>query len=349
MKKTEMELQAIREKLAMLQAEQPVADVAAVPWSSPQQAARPFSQPAQPSQPTTEATPQALAIAALKQRSNNQGNHHSAQDTNGFRQEADRRMGELISQEIYRLEVMAQNINERSQQQAAEILAMKRSAQQAAVALRRQGIHDHPQLDIIEQFLEPYPSAAVPRLERNSSGEFCLTHATINLHSAEQEAAHTAQTLRNRQTFHSQGQSALFSQAISSGPEVSDLLDDPAVDYPTPISRRRPQQGWLSSLRRLTGSVGSDRAHTLDEEPAIAKARFSWMDAAIWFSAAAIARIMLEAIVVSFPFLRMPLLLVLFSVISFAIYRVFTAKSSDFTAAYRLGITLLGLFIGGSF
>ncbi|MEL6856620.1 MAG: hypothetical protein AAFO83_16180, partial [Cyanobacteria bacterium J06607_13] len=306
-------------------------------------------QPVQPSQPTTEATPQALAIAALKQRSNNQSTHQ-AQSSNGYRQEADKRMGELISQEIYRLEVMAQNINERSQQQAAEILAMKRSAQQAAVALRRHGIHDHPQLDIIEQFLEPYPSAAVPRLERNSSGEFCLTHATINLHSAEQEAAHTAQTLRNRQTFHSQGQSALFSQAISSGPEVSDLLDDPATDYPTPISRRRSQQGWLFGLRRLTGWFGSDRTITnTDGDPAIAQARFSWMDAAIWFSTAAIARIVIEAIIVSFPFLRMPLLLILFSVISFAIYRVFTSKSSDFTAAYRLGITLLGLFVGGSF
>ncbi|MEL6158766.1 MAG: hypothetical protein AAGJ95_14495 [Cyanobacteria bacterium J06554_11] len=346
MKKTEMELQAIREKLLMLQAEQPATEVASMPWSSPQQTARPFSQPVSPSQAATEASPQAVAIATLKQRSNNQ----STQGSDSYRQETDSRITELISQEIYRLEVLAQNINERSQQQTAEILAMKRSAQQAAVALRRQGIHDHPQLDIIEQFLQPYPSAAVPRLERNSSGEFCLTHATINLHSAEQEAAHTAQTLRNLQSSsqpHSRPE--LFSQAISAGPDMQDLLDDPATEYPSPLGHRRPQQGWLSGIRKLSGKFSSDRTAPSDRNQAIASSRFSWMDGAIWFSAAAITRIVLAAIIASFPFLRMPLLLILFSAISFAIYRVFTSKSSDFTPAYRLGITLLGLFLGGSF
>ena len=73
------------------------------------------------------------------------------------------------------------------------------------------------------------------------------------------------------------------------------------------------------------------------------------MDGAIWFSAAAIVRIILEAIVLSYPPLRMPLMLILFSAITFSIYRGFVSKSSDPTFAYRLGTVLLGLFIGGSF
>ncbi|MGB3574376.1 MAG: hypothetical protein WBA01_20250, partial [Phormidesmis sp.] len=78
-------------------------------------------------------------------------------------------------------------------------------------------------------------------------------------------------------------------------------------------------------------------------------ARFSWMDGAIWFSAAAIVRIVLEAIVLSYPPIRIPLMLILFSAISFSIYRGLISRSSDPTSVYRLGVVLLGLFIGGSF
>ncbi|MEO0769735.1 MAG: hypothetical protein AAFY72_09915, partial [Cyanobacteria bacterium J06649_4] len=186
MKKTDMELQAIREKLLQLQAEPAAAEVMSMPWSSSQQVPRTsvhVSAPVRQSPMSTGSTVSsygatsenrpARAAETLKQRSNAQTSAHA---------------NELINQEIERLQIHAHNINERSQQQAAEILAMKRSAQQATVALRRHGLQDHPQLGIIEQFLEAYPSVAVPHLERDSSGQFCLRHDSINLHHAEQEA-----------------------------------------------------------------------------------------------------------------------------------------------------------------
>jgi len=363
-----------------------------MPWSSPQrssfdgapfssaaahpkqQAARQHtSQRADHSTAKPTVSPQAMAIEALKQRSGASG-ASGAQST-----QASNRANELVSQEIYRMEVHAQNINERSQQQANEILALKRSAQQAAIALRRQGIHSHPQLDTITKFLEHYPSTAVPHLERDTQGHFVLGHTTVNLNHAEQEAQITADALRNRtaaaslsypdslekdthtvsspQSPFSQApfSQTPFSQAVSAGPSMDDYLGsvdrylegnttDRLAQTRTNDRAGRKSKPWNLNLGKLfsrmkrkppTGSAPSNR-------------RFSLLDGAIWFSGAAIARIMIEGIVLSYPILRMPLLLILFCAISFAIYRVVVSKSSDLTSAYRLGITLLGLFLGSS-
>ncbi|MGD1863478.1 MAG: hypothetical protein ACFB0D_02880 [Phormidesmis sp.] len=365
MKKTDMELQAIRDKLRLLESEPPAGETISMPWSSPQASAfgqssfesSPFSSAAQSvRQPSSSGhasngSRQATAIEALKHRSGAQAS----------------RADELVSQEIYRMEVHAQNINERSQQQATEILALKRSAQQAALALRRQGIHSHPQLDTIAKFLEQYPSAAVPHLTRDSQGHFALNHTTINLHHAEQEAQLTAETLRNRKSAAyresyeepnsaSKGSNSVqpfvkmpfsqppFSQPVTAGPSVEDYLENEPTESGSHSRSSRKSRRWGLNLGNLFNRTKRNRPSYSNS----AKSRFSWLDGAIWFSGAAIARIMIEAAVLSYPILRMPLLLILFSVISFAIYRVVVTKSSDLTSAYRLGITLLGLFLGSS-
>ncbi len=421
MKKTDMELQAIREKLRLLESEPVAGDVLSMPWSSPQahssqiHSSRTDSvlvNPAQKSdshasKPSYQRaadvadSPQAAVMETLRKRSVTQ------------RQESTSRANELVEQEIGRLELQARHINERSQQQATELLAMKRSAQQAAVALRRQGIH-HPQLDTIAQFLEQYPSASVPHLERDTQGQFSLSHTTINLHHAEQEAIDTAQVLRRLHSgsSHAAGQtpeaSSLtassgpshtpFSHPIESGPSVDKYLspafkisdkisnkvsNKPSGSPPSGRQRSRPGKQWQVALRNLLMKLKkqaavtfSDRVSTpypsdnstegdsldygpqdygpLDYGPDAriykrSPARFSWMDGAIWFSAAAIVRIVLEAIVLSYPPIRIPLMLILFSAISFSIYRGLISRSSDPTSVYRLGVVLLGLFIGGSF
>ncbi len=373
MKKTDMELQAIRDKLRLLESESPAGDVLSAPWSSPKRSpfsASPLGNASQPdqlrnvqqqaTQQVGASSPQAVAIETLKQRS-------------GAANHANSRADELISQEIYRLEVQAQDINERSQQQANEILALKRSAQQAAVALRRQGICSHPQLGTIAKFLEQYPSAAVPHLERDGQGQFVLSHTTVNLHHAEQEALNTAEALRNRKSkspfFYQEPDQAdketettldlrtvaqpfarvPFSQPVASGPKFNDSVEKDAAEKGAAKQRNRRSsrrgKQWTASIRSLFRRV-KQNALTYSYP---ANSRFSLLDGAIWFSGAAIARIVLEALVLNYPILRMPLLLVLFSAISFAIYRVVVSKSTDLTSAYRLGITLLGLFIGGSF
>ena len=415
MKKTDMELQAIRDKLKQLESEPPAGDVLSMPWSAPQtpfssavHTAQTSAKPATSSQASQVKSPQAAAMATLRQRSISQGgslpaghtgNQPSSRQPTG---EANRRAQALVAQEIERLEIHARNINQRSQEQTAEILAMKSSAQQAVVALRRQGIDD-PQLKTIAQFLEQYPSASVPYLDRDSQGHFTLSHNTINLHHAEQEAVETANALRNnhrRSTGGSRAQSdqswssapVPFSQPVTPGPSLDQYFDE-SVSAAAQGRRPRPKKQPMSALLNLMLQIkkshqsllkqpvlaGSFTASTPDQfgvsENGIAQKSvsqnktnqnrigqnlttahqnkaskgFSWMDGAIWLSTAAITRIVLEAIVLSYPIVRMPLMVVLFSVISLSIYRVFVSKSSDPTPAYRLGVVLLGLFLGSAF
>ena len=199
MKSTDMELQAIREKLQLLQAEPPAAETLVLPWSEAGGTAsvpQPFRSavPAANQSPQQKLdhqnpnkSPQEIAIEALKQRSR------------GGDQAANARIDNLVAQELYRLEVQANYINERSQQQAADIMALKRSAQQASVGLRRQGIHTHPQLTAITQFLESYESAAVPRMEKDDQGHFNLTYDTVDFSiEPSKMRSITAHTLRNR-------------------------------------------------------------------------------------------------------------------------------------------------------
>jgi len=353
MNKTDMELQAIKDKLLSLQAEPAAAEGLSAPWPGPQQASYPVymgestyrQQLTAQSKAAEEAeeSRQAMAIKALRKRSGNP--------------QADN----MVAQEINRLEVLANNINERSQQQATEIVAMKRSAQQAAVALRRQGVHDHPKLQVIEQFLSAYPSTSVPLLERDNQGQFRLNHTVVDLHHAEQEASNIANALRRRQSVGNSVErerlpynSDLFREPIS--PEVAGNRQAKSSGQRGSASSQKGSTLGLKKLLASLSKIGQrqrTKAPDLDNLPQQSErvsgnSAFSWTDAAIWFSGAAIARIILEAIVVSVPLLRMPILLLLFSVISFSIYRVVVAKSIEMPAVYRLAITLIGLIVGGS-
>lgn len=386
MKKTDMELQAIREKLLQLQAEPATGEVLSAPWSSSQHVSQASSKvwsearseirseaqsevtyrqrlSSQPPKTTLE-SPQAAAIQTLRERSNSPSSPSARSATVNAQAES------MVALELDRLQVLAGNINERSQQQASEILAMKRSAQQAAVALRRQGIHNHPDLHIIEQFLSAYPSASVPLLERDSRGQFCLNHSVVDLHQAEQEASNIAHALRSRRTGGHSSENFSEKESMSYGND-SILFSEPVeqslkagletehserfAERRVGSTRSRRSKGGLKKLLfslKKTFQRPHKRGAAANAFVSAAgqgmESSFSWTDAAIWFSGAAIARIVLEAVVTSVPLLHMPILLILFSAISFSIYRVVVAKSIHMPSVYRLAITLLGLIVGGS-
>ena len=389
-----MELQAIREKLQQLQAEPPAAETLALPWSEAGQAASTsgsFGQSLSPVPPAENQgpdqnpnkCPQELAIEALKQRSRG-----SDQATNA-------RIDNLVSQELYRLEVQANYINERSQQQATDIMALKRSAQQASVGLRRQGIHNHPQLAAITQFLESYQSAVVPHIERDDKGHFTLTYDTVDFHRAEQEAVDTAHTLRNRRRATPQPPSQVpFSQPVAAEPFIAfeksrhsstyqvaadwmQAATNSTVDTLTQLfgsgldqffgqrgSRRRRQrkhpakfapEGFDSELAGLPlsdweeGMMDSDFSDDSAEEGYYSSSQFSWLDGAIWFSGAAIARIIVRDIAINHPIVQTAFLVALVGVIVFALYQVIISKSNDYSLVYRLCIGIAGLFLAGLF
>lgn len=378
MKQTDMELQAIREKLQLLQAEPPAAETLASPWSQP--VATSVSGVARPTAKTAaNQSPQEIAIETLKQRSR------------GHDPAASARLDSLVSQEIYRLEVQAHQINERSAQQATDIMALKRSAQQASVGLRRQGVHDHPQLAAITQFLDQYTSAAVPHIERATNGHFTLRYNTIDFHQAQQDAIETANVLRSRGLVKNPSvgnplHTAPFSHPIAPAPVP------PATDLPASgatnthaISRKTTLNQSLErsslQMRKAVGETVEAFSQKLKvqkrrrrKQPAAitregfdiegsgfregceegvlsrtATHEFTWLDGTIWFSGAAIAQIVLQPVVASQPIIFISLMLGLVGMILFALYQVVMIKTTDYTLVYRLCISLIGVFLAGLF
>lgn len=388
MTQPDMELQAIREKLQSLQAEPPAAETLYLPWS--EQTAHSRGQ-------IEDVNRQEIAIEALKQRSRS-----------GDAMQA--RFDQLIAQELYRLEVQANVINEQSQKQAETILALKRSAQQASIGLRRQGIQDHPQLSIITHFLERCASAAVPQITRDNQGYFTLSYSTIDFQRAERDAVDTAHALRNRQQSVSEQGSAfglqdqLFSEPIPSA-------------SPSPLSRKRRSrlqksfgntidkalylfrqnqarkkryagsggksslshrsdielaqgeiaQGWKASPLTAPSEVSGVEAEQLATEglahdsskldareegfldlPGIT-GQFSWLDGTIWFSGAAIARIVVQMIALTYPIVQTLFVVAIATTITFALYQVVINRSDDYSLIYRLCIVMMGLMLAGLF
>lgn len=375
MKHTDMELQAIREKLQMLQAEPPAAETLTLPWSDARSdggsAARADAKEDSP----VNQSPQAIAIETLKQRSR------------GSDQATKAHIDYLVSQELFRLEAQASSINERSQQQAMDIMTLKRSAQAAAVGLRRQGIHDHPQLAAITQFLDRYESAAVPLIERNDQGFFALSYNTIDFHQAEHEAINTANVLRNRRRVH---QVTPFSQPVE--PAANDqAFKQEAFNHEEFTHEAESRTDRLSQLienssawlkatfrkafnsfshqasktknrrhrrrRGLANSASNDWEEGFVENgPPVShypndtfNHQFTWLDGTIWFSGAAIARIVVQPLLAFSPLIENVLLIGLVGIIAFALYRVIVEKSPNYTMVYRLCIGMMGLFLGGLF
>ncbi|MEM8503769.1 MAG: hypothetical protein AAF716_11525 [Cyanobacteria bacterium P01_D01_bin.1] len=397
-----MELQVIRDKLLSLKSESAVGDALLSPWAAPQSDDVPARGPVghrtddrdlssnqsngnylnnrslddRRSQ-RAKTTPQVIAIEALRQRSGNHthGTSHGVSDSS---------IGDaLVSHELRQLEAIANTINDLSQQQTNELLQLKRSAQRAAISLRRQGVCAHPQLDIIHQFLEQSSSASVPNIEINGHERFHIHQTAINLNQAETEAVDNANTLRRQRTH--QPAAIPFSRPVAPGPTVGEYLsqaqpyDSADHLYETPLYEtqqshnpdskqpksakhnawrgRNPKVRLKVAGRRMLARLKQyihNRNHQTStriersEDALYIKERngFSWTDGIIWFVSAAIIRIILNALVINFSILKMPLLLILVGVISYAIYRIVLSKSTDMSATYRVGTALLGLFLG---
>ncbi|MEL6814537.1 MAG: hypothetical protein AAFP03_06960, partial [Cyanobacteria bacterium J06598_3] len=213
MKKTDMELQAIRDKLQLLEAEPPAAETLSLPWSSARRLieSQQSVSPGKAGQQPVKQSAQAIAIEALKQRSGNALLNAQQQGHSNNRDQGLSQAENLIAKELYKLEIQAHNINVRSQQQAEDIISMKRAAQQAIFELSKQGIHDHPHLAAIAELFDSHPSAALPHIERDGQGHFSLTYDTIDISSAQQDAIATANTLRQRAHHNN---SRLFAEPI---------------------------------------------------------------------------------------------------------------------------------------
>ena len=324
--------------------------------------------------------PVAKAIGTLQYRSHNEG--QGAEVSSGYAFDSERSdrpfvtepsayEDDLIAQEIHRLEQRALDINHRSQQQAEDILDLKRAAQQAAIAFGRQGIHDHPQIEVINRFFDRYAASHVPIIERDDCGHFTLSDYTINLRRAEEEAIENAAVLRGKRQPEMLLAVQPFAQpltgkskapkAIAAGRKRSAKRKGNHVTVQGLINRAIAMLKalWKTSLakanlRPVQGSASrKPAAQPLAAEQYIENysdgQEFSIFDGAIWFSGAAIvARVGLKTVVSVFPIFQPLVWLAPLGFFCAAIYLLFVAKSSNSTLMYRLALIALGLFVSGS-
>lgn len=297
----------------------------------------------------------AKAIGTLQQRS-----HRESPANQPFVTEPSTYEDNLIAQEIHRLELKAIEINNRSKQQAADILDLKRAAQQAAVAFGRQGIHNHPQLEVISRFFDRYAASHVPMIERDERGHFTLSDYTINLRRAEEEAIENAAVLRGHRSSEVGPSVRPFSQPLEKKAAVRN-------SHQRAGAGRTDLQAKLGSAVKDMGAFWNGRIHAMKrrrfganetngsfatEQYADTYPRqeaFSLVDGAIWFSAAAIARIALESIVTFVPLLQAALWLLPLGVFGLAAYLFFVAKSNNHHLIYRLVVASVGLLLGNPF
>lgn len=324
--------------------------------------------------------PVAKAIGTLQHRSHNEG--QSAEVAGGYAPEgvmndqpfvtqSTAYEDDLIAQEIHRLEMRALDINNRSQQQADDILDLKRAAQQAAIAFGRQGIHDHPQLDVINRFFDRYAASHVPIIERDDCGHFTLSDYTINLRRAEEEAIENAAVLRGNRHAEMLPAMQPFAQPLK-GNVAEKKAIAPGQTRPTKnkgsrVNLRAPlsnaiglfRTAWKTSLQKASrrpvpaGASRKPTSQSLAAEQYVENYSggqpFSVVDGAIWFSGAAIiARLALKTAVSIFPVFQPLLWLAPLGFFCAAVYLLFVAKSSNNTLMYRLALIALGLFLGGS-
>ena len=332
------------------------------------------------------ASPVEKAIGTLQHRSHSEGHRPDISRPEAFEGVIQDRAStaasndcedDPIAQEIHRLELRAIDINNRSQQQADDILDLKRAAQQAAIAFGRQGIHDHPQLEIINRFFERYAASHVPIIERDGHGHFTLSDYTINLRRAEEEAIENAAVLRSSRRVESPTQLSVqpFTQPIISGQTSTKKIlsagrahtkkNNRRVNLVAQLNRAISVMGallsksWKLHLRTVRAKTASSRAISTDMHNTLATEQyiegyqrnheFSLFDGVIWFSSAAIAaRLALKTLVSLFPIFQPVLWLAPLSLFCAAIYLLFVAKSNNTTLMYRLVLVALGLFISGS-
>lgn len=323
MNESDMELQVIRQKLQSLKAEVPAKEAMPSPWAPPR--SRPATSVSPASGPTGKLDV-AAAIEMLKQRSSRA---YAGYDTSTA--------GQLI-QGCHQFEAELQRFNSLAQQQEAAILRLKQLAEHLTRELSPQELDAHPQLAEIAAFFEIHDSLTVPVIASDHHGRFSVQYHLVDFYQAEREADSTARRLRHR--FQERSPQHRWEQ-----PELP--LDEPSPEL---------TGSWWSELLTAISDGWNDRSKPLAgkwKRPRQAlpsrRSRLSVMDAAIWFSGAAILRMLLDMFVQSYPVLWIPLVGGLIVIVAIALYRTILTYPVNLGFSYRILIALAGLFIGGQF
>ncbi|MEM8806627.1 MAG: hypothetical protein AAGF01_11425 [Cyanobacteria bacterium P01_G01_bin.38] len=351
MNETDMELQAIRQKLQSLKAEPIPEEALAIPWSQPRARLPDPGHPPLASGPDLAQVQVNAAIEALKQRSSqpysgssdslgdgSPGGRHAAQRYGAF-------TGTALDPILQRFESQLQTVNRLAEQQESAILGLKQLADHITDIMHRQGIDDHPKLAAIAALFETYPSTVIPIFECDQAGNYGLEYRTVDFYQAEHDAQLTAQTLRSRGSEKPVGQTpgtdlpTYFNQPPNHEPPGHELTSKPTGFFEEGLL-------FLQSIWELTLSSFNPGARASRQR---SRSRFTLLDAAIWFSGAAITRILLDVIFQIYPALWTPLVVTLIGVVAVTLYRTLLSNRPSLGFSYRILVALVGLFMGGQF
>jgi hypothetical protein len=314
MNETDMELQAIRQKLQSLKAEAPVSEAISNPWAPPRPAAH-----------TTAGLDVAAAIETLKQRSSRAYGDDALPGAT------------LLTQELHQFEGQLQRFNALASQQESIILGLRQLAAQMTPKLGQPGFDHEAELTAIAAFFEVHDSITVPVIESDRHGQLTVHYRLLDFYRAERDADSVAHSLRRRP------RASQPAQALNPASAAADQPWEPrhwGADLQAAGHRLGP---WLVSQARR--SLGA----TARNSRARPRYRFTVIDAAIWFSAAAILRVLLDVVFQFYPVLWTPLIGILIGIVAIALYRAVLTPAANPGFSYRILIALAGLFVGGQF
>ncbi|MEL7504765.1 MAG: hypothetical protein AAFN18_20110 [Cyanobacteria bacterium J06554_6] len=309
MNDSDMELQAIRQKLQTLKSEAAPA-IAQSPWLPPRQ-----------SQSPSNLAQVTAAIESLKQHRppipSQATPPRSVQSSVGPD-------AEWIAQVQRQCEAQILRVNELGQQQGSALLGLKQWVDQLELEFERRGWDTPAEFDATVQFLVEQEGVAIPLIERTPRGQLNLGYHTVDFYQAEYEAMTTAQALRQSYGEYSRDEGDELGPYVGSG--LMEIVQQTL----------QPVWDWVQlQFAQLTAAPARQTPFTL-------------MDGLIWFSGAAIVRVLLDAAFQFYPALWTPLVMVLIGVVAIALYRALTQQRTS-GLSYRLMVAVAGLIIGGQF
>lgn len=221
------------------------------------------------------------------------------------------------------LEAKTQEVNQLSTVQEAALMELRAIAQRLERDWRATGLEHFPFASINGDFSGLYtqPSTQLPQVECSQEGQYTLGSRTIDLLKAEREANRMAQELRQRR---------------------------PNPSFLTPAGTALWQ--WLSQLiaSTTTAEPRSRRAPARKAKAApLEDPSMSMMTAATWFVGAAVARLVMDALIVSYPLFWFPAVGIIITPAAIALYRTTVAPETSLKWGFRLLLILLGLLLGG--
>lgn len=355
MSRSEMDLQAIREKL-LRQSQQYKAstvNAASVDWSQARSShgAKAASSPI-PLSPSPASQQLANAVETLQQRSAQpvqaaQPVQFLAQAAQPAQSPALRQSTTLqppswkieaaaqVSLHQQRLQTIVEQINDLSMRQERAMVEMKAVAERLDMEQRRQQRIEADQgLATSIPLVVNYDGALVASAEQDDLGNVVLTYRSVDLHQAHREAIHLAQALRDRNQVRNQQPSA-----FAHSPGIYTLLAEPL--------------GAVRTLWELGSALAIEGfyriAQLVNEVRSQESTPFTLTDGIIWFGGGVIGRLALNLLLSAYPGLWSLAVAGAIGMTAYALYRATLAPRIQIDLAYRVLLAVAGLIIGGRF